>query len=363
MKKLSKIKLVLCFVLIMAQALPLLAVAQSFTANSVFDVQPSEKVKADDMDAILEKLNTGNTGRPITSLPMTPNVDIPDDFEPDDTPHEYFNPDELTEEEIEVVIQRIANGENVLFGVAEDYEEVVLDEDGNPTRWSATSGKPCHQWITTRAFTILKKGKSASYNWFTSSERATVVSYSDWPDNNEKTNIHSWHFYHYPTGTNYWWNSFDTKNASNRFIYWYNMAVTQTRQGNRNVGLQHLGKAIHYLSDIGAPPHVGDRATLGPGNTLSESLVLAANHLTYETTAYNRRELYAVSSTDCYNWYVNKTLSYISQINAGISYNFYGNCYVLLFPSLRDPTIEWPLKYVQQDIAGLLYKFHYDVTK
>ncbi|MCL2494807.1 MAG: zinc dependent phospholipase C family protein [Oscillospiraceae bacterium] len=284
-------------------------------------------------------------------LPMEATVVIPDDFIPDDTPYEHYYPEHMTDEEIEVVICRIANGEHVMLG------DGVIDREENPTRWK--QGSNGHQWITARAFDILQKDKPSVYNWFLTSEKAAAISYSDWPDNHEGflMNISSWHFYHSPSGTNYFRNHYDLDNARSRFDHWYKLAVQEGRNSNWVVAAQNLGKAIHYLSDLGTPPHTGDRSTT---NFLPD-IPLGDKHTKYETDAQAKRGFFVMSSSPYYTYYSTYSAFAIAGGNAAISYSYYANCYKTDQPSLRDPTIEWPMRYVQQDIAGLLYKYYLNV--
>ncbi|MCL2301244.1 MAG: hypothetical protein FWC27_13970 [Firmicutes bacterium] len=322
-------------------------------ANST-DGQISDATMAD----ILNKLNYGLDSRQrITELPMEATVVIPDDFVPDNTPYEHFYPENMTDDEIEAVIERIANGENVMFGdgAPADFEELLP-----PSRWKA--GTNGHQWITARAFTILQNDKPSVYNWFATRGKATTITAADWPDNNEGLlyNVASWHFYHGDYKTNYFRNGFNSDTAKSRLIYWYNKAVTEGKKGNwtgATGAAEYLGRAIHYLSDIGAPPHTGDRCL----PDYSVDIALGILHGKYESDAQDRRNLYAMSSSPYYSWYTTYSLSTIAETNTGISYSHYGKCYNIS-ASVRDPAIEIPMKLVQQDVAGFLYKFYYNVT-
>ena len=324
-----------------------------------------------DVEEVLNKLNSGRAPEDyLTELPMEAEIEVPDDFIPDDSPLEHFYADDMTDEEIEIVLQRIANGENVIFGdgVFSNHSDDLLNEalsnrtktQSGTARWKAGSGQT-HQWLTSRALTILQNDKPSVYNWFLTSEKQLMTEYSDWPDNNETKDYNSWHFYHYATGTNYWWNRNDTHTAKSRFSYWYGQAVAQGKNANWNTAAQHLGKAIHYLSDMGTPCHTGERAINPALGIDPRNLIQASNHSTYEQRANDAKSLYAVSTASYYNWFISNTTSYIADINSSISSSYYANCYSS-DATLRNPTIEWPLKYTQQDVAGLIYKYFYDVT-
>jgi len=325
-------------------------------------VMASDNNRRNDSADYLAKLNYGLDPEDwVTDLPREPSVEIPDDFTPDDSPLEHYYPENMTDTEIDEVIQRIANGENVIFGdgVPMDYSVELSERSSEPLRWKAGKNKT-HQWITTRAFIILAHDKPSVYNWFMTSERTAATEYSDWPDDNETSNFNDWHFYHSPSGTNYYRNTKSTNTAKSRFAYWYNQAVSAGRNSNWVTAAQHLGKSIHYLSDIGAPPHVGDRASYVLGAYVFDP-IQGLDHLSYESDAESRRTQYAVSTSVYYNWYLYCTPSEVATTNAFGTYTYYDDAYNGT-TSARNAAIEWPLKYAQMDVAGLLYKYYYDVT-
>ena len=349
-RKNSKITSILCLVL---------AIIMLFSSV----VMASDNNRHNDSADYLAKLNYGLDPEDwITDLPREPSVEIPDDFMPDDSPLEHYYPENMTDSEIDEVIQRIANGENVIFGdgVPMDYSVELSERSSEPLRWKAGKNKT-HQWITTRAFAILANDKPSVYNWFLSNEKSAAIEYSDWPDDNETSKQNDWHFYNSPTGTNYYWNTNSTNTAKSRFTYWYNQAVSAGRNANWVTAAQHLGKAIHYLSDIGAPPHTGDRAKQTSSGGYSFDLNQGGYHLVYEIDAQDSRNLYAMSTAGYYIWYTSNTPASIAGTNASISYSYYYAAYHGT-PSSRYAAIEWPLKYTQMDVAGLLYKYYYDVT-
>ena len=235
------------------------------------------------------------------------------------------------------------------------------DETVEPTRWGS-SVLGTHQWISSRAFAILQNNKPSVYNWFMTSERSAAIEYSDWPDksaSNETGNGNNIHYYNYINKKNYYKNDpsktpMASENAKTRFVYWYNQAVIAGRSANRVTAAQHLGKAIHYLSDIGSPPHVGDTY---PGNAIAHA-AQKVQHGNYELQAAALHNKYAVSTSPYYSWYINTAVSSIAETNAGVSYSYYDLAYTVFSPAGH----EFPMKLVQQDIAGLLYKYFYDVT-
>jgi len=322
------------------------------------------------LDDILKKLNFGLDPEDwLTELPFSKDIVIPEPGNNTLEEPEHFYPDEMTEEEIAIVIKRIANGENVIFGdgVGYDYAEYLEDHptrSSSPTRWLSGGTNKTHQWLAVRAAFILTNDYSSMASFFTYPRVATMTSNADWPDDNEKTDIFSWHFYHHPTGTNYWWHSSPT--AKSKFIDWYTNAYYKYINAGINASTQlaafaDLGEAIHYLSDIGAPPHTGDRAFFGSGGLGYDAGQAYAHHV-YEVEADNRKLSQTVNNAYWYSWYVSNTLSYAAENNAMISNGYYqrSNYYSNTAQDFDD-AISFPLEFTQKDIAGLLYRFYYDV--
>jgi len=283
----------------------------------------------------------------------------------------------MTDEEIDAVIARIANGENVLFGegAPHHYAELLQSESllsentaDNQPNWLHTGflgANNTHQWITSRAFTILNNDRRNARNWFASRPgtsrhgnfMATVIGYSDWPDHYEGRNQNDWHFYHVETGTNFYWNRNDSHTARSRFEHWYNQAVAAGRRADWANAARFLGKAIHYLSDLNSPPHTGDRATNVLG-IMFPCPVLSLAHGIYEMEADVYRDFFLATTSPYYNWHLTNTPSQIARTVAVTANQYYPACY-LPFP-LNLAAIQWPLTWAQQHVAALLYKFYVD---
>jgi len=325
-------------------------------------VMASDNNRRNDSVDYFAKLNHGLDPEDwLTEFPWESTAETPDDFAPDDSPLENYYSENMTDAEIDAVMQRIANGENVIFGdgVPLDFSVELSARSSEPLRWKQGIDKT-HQWITGRAFAILANDKPSVYSWFTSDERRTTTEYSDWPDNNETSNKNDWHFYNSPTGTNYYWNTKSTNTAKSRFTYWYNQAVSAGKNANWETAAQHLGKAIHYLSDIGAPPHAGDRASYILG-VYWFNVNQGGYHYMFESDAQDRRNLCTMSTSYYYTWYLDSTLSTIASTNASLSYSYYHDGYYGN-TATRNDAIDTTLRFTQMDVAGLLYKYFYDVT-
>ena len=313
----------------------------------------------------------------------------------------------LEEEELAQVIEKIAEGEEIILGsvlqpfwfAGNNYHQ----GDGGT-----------HQWLSARGFAILRNERSSAFQWFSSyaNGRERVIRFSDWPDWPESgerypilefslAGIPVWrqesnnrHFYHLPTGTNLLNDQIDRgENAVTRFEYWYNRAVEHYLGCDKEDcfrAFEYLGKSIHFLADLGSPPHIGDIApadtrfrTLATSNdTITHVQMLnnrlcflntGLNHLRYEVVAHQLRKDFATHGGGHYHWVEeNIPLRELAGEIARYSYGYYprsqsavfatGVCVFSLLgkPQYRD-AIGNPLLASQRNIAGILYRFFYDV--
>ncbi|MCL2083591.1 MAG: hypothetical protein FWH04_10230, partial [Oscillospiraceae bacterium] len=281
---------------------------------------------------------------------------------------EHFYPENMTDEEIEAVIQRITNGENVIFGKGIDYHGAGNSDEGDSDEWAGDDRNKTHQWLTAVALNMITNEFPSSSgvianNFFklTASEKATMIQYSDWPDVNEKKDVNGWHFYHAKTGLNLWQNGYDDHTAKTRFIYWYNLAVDKYKNHSRMDAYRDLSKALHYFQDLNAPPHTGDVADarfpfgyLSAGNQ-------GRKHLAYEQEADSRKAEFRVTSGGLYSHHVSNSLSSVADTAANYSYGYYEFAYNAESP-LYEASIRLPLQRSQRDTAGLIYRFFRDIS-
>lgn len=192
--------------------------------------------------------------------------------------------------------------------------------------------------------------------------------YSDYPDMKETTHFNSWHFYNYQSKGNYWGNILDNHTAKSKFIEHYNKA-REYYSTNPIEAFRELGAAMHYISDIATPVHVGDGifpnsewATLlillGPGTVLALYLVdTVTKHTNFENYVNDRDEnaVCAIPTNINYEYYVNVELDTLVEITAASSYYFYsqaqGN------DSQKYQAMINTLPKAKEIVAGLLYRF------
>lgn len=274
-----------------------------------------------------------------------------------DGEYEHYYSEFMTNDEIIEVISRIANGENVIFGDGV-YQEYYYDQTDIQPFWGAPGTEATHQWIASRALTILNIDKGAEYSKYIKYDTSKIVEAADWPDADEGDWAHDCHFYYYPDKSNVWGWLYPT--AKDMFLTHYYNALSYYDNAYLDKSYitrayQELGRAIHYLSDIGTPVHTGDHYKVPDINPLQ-----LANHVHYETYAQNNRKGYAVSSSSYYDKYATQSIGTIADTNARVSYGYYQDTWQSESSSTFLNSVKYPLQFVQMDIAGLLHKFYLD---
>jgi len=185
---------------------------------------------------------------------------------------EHFYPDEMTEPEIEIVIERMLRGENVIFGdgVAPDYEiqrqrleseSSEARQSSSGTRWGSGNNNG-HQLLTLKALAEFNRIAPSSHD-YNAAEIAAIVSGSDYPDiwDNTPLLFNDYHFYYVPSttyGTTHKYftssNSFGNYDAATRAMFWFDHAKSGSSIFPE---LQSLGASLHYVQDICVPVHTG----------------------------------------------------------------------------------------------------------
>ncbi|MCL1878902.1 MAG: hypothetical protein FWF80_08585 [Defluviitaleaceae bacterium] len=294
----------------------------------------------------------------------------------------------LTDAILDDAIERLQNGEEFTVNLAPITQLVWSASRAHHKSPDINTGT--HQWITSNAFRILRNEQQEAWKWFYPNDQITVIKYSDWPDysgsgerypfikiGNHKIWLNNWHYYHVETGTNFMREP-KNFNAVTRFEYWYNQSLAQYRAGHREEALCDLGKAIHYLADLGSPPHTGDRIPAEwnfdhpPRESVIELLAQARDHVRYELFANQVKNLAVAEGGGHFDWTTSE-LQQIGKEAAQYSHKYYSTTRMpplfrlaslegaLAIPQYAEAIIN-PLMAAQRNVAGILYKFYRDVT-
>jgi len=230
-----------------------------------------------------------------------------------------------------------------------------------------------HRWFIDQGFVILENEQPTAAAWFSLEARRTIREYADWPDHNERAGdilfdaiMGNWHSYLPGDGTNTLGNQ--NGNAKTRLAYWYDKAVSNYKAGNTEEAYQDLGKAMHYLTDLLSPPHVGERSfDVLRGIKIINPLRMLRNapiHGPYELLASAMKDNYATDTGGLYEWAMETCIEEIGHQNALFSAEHYHILEELLrfsfAPGKFVATVQGPLERGQRSAAGLLYRFYRD---
>lgn len=159
-----------------------------------------------------------------------------------------------------------------------------------------------HQYIVNTALKILKNDKgSTALN--TEDIRDNILYFCDWPDtigNETDSGTYAGHFYDPDTGKN--WMGQTSPTAKGRALTYFNSAVSDYKNGDKDDAYKCLGKGLHYVADLNEPHHASNLTALNsnhtefekyvdknrtsftiPGNTLSNSIYTTATSKSVST--------------------------------------------------------------------------------
>lgn len=241
------------------------------------------------------------------------------------------------------IVDRIANGSNEVVGAGVGFEQSFDFKIFNQITpyWTSGGVNHTHQYLVSRGLTILKSDKNIST--YTDSIAKIIMEYADKPDEDDIGVAFVSHFWDPDTDKNYL--GFKTGTAKTRFFDNYDLAV-QNYSTNRSLAYQYLGRAMHYLCDIGEPHHA------------SNQIAVLSNHSKFEKYADTNRASYKATTSSKYTTCTSNTLTTVLK-----QLGTYSKSYS---ETVKDEA-NWntvasaTMKMTQQYVAGVLYRFLVDV--
>ncbi|QVK18676.1 RICIN domain-containing protein [Mycoplasmatota bacterium] len=225
-----------------------------------------------------------------------------------------------------------------------------------------------HEGITSQGINILQNdGKTNAYNFF-SQYISVLEEYSKKPDLDES--IGGTHYYVYEgtpsTYGEYYKNNNGnySRSARTRFEDHYSSAMNCYKNGKHTLAMQYLGRALHYIEDIGTTPH-----SYGIGYNYDPILVWLNPHKKYESWVndnYNSYSEFKAHSSSKYDYVLDSSFQNIANDLARISSSYKNNvdncgvyeCYISGYYDAALNTL--PL--TQEIVAGILNRFYEEVT-
>ncbi len=259
---------------------------------------------------------------------------------------------ESTFETIKENIQDIANGSDNIIGEGAPYHSIYAQDDFEGS-WKSGDINKTHQFITARGMEILHNDKGAHMADYLYAYGETLLEYSDWPDKHELDYLLCYgHFYDPTTGKNYIEELFntDTENAMDRLLSYSKSAVEKYKSGNRKEAIQELGKALHYLEDVGTPHHAANIPVH----------YYPFNHALFEKYADDVKKDYIVKSSDKYDGYADESFEdFIFNIVTDMTMN--ARSYLPYSRDEYENSVANTLPEVQKVVAAYLYRFLLEV--
>ncbi len=140
------------------------------------------------------------------------------------------------------------------------------NSSNSSARYKSSEDDPTHQYIATLALSILSRDKGF---WLVGTEGVGVILrialLASAPDNSEDESYtlgNLDHFYVISTGKGF----LGGKSSNDRFIEYYNKAVTAQKSGDNYLAAEHLGRALHYVQDASVPHHTVGYTSLSHAN-------------------------------------------------------------------------------------------------
>jgi len=255
----------------------------------------------------------------------------------------YVNAAKQRTNELECdVIARIANGFDEVVGEGVKLVDAPLMNLSDISVLYTSGGVDhTHQYIVAKAIAMLKHDQSI--NFFDGSIGTIVMQYSDQPDKDDVGTAFASHFWNPDNDKNFLGQKNGT--AKTRFLDNYKSAVSNYCT-NPELSYEYLGRALHYLSDVGEPHHA------------SNQIAVLTNHGQYEKWVdENRTSFYAVSSdkyTVCTNYELAEVFKKLA-VNSKSYSDLVKN--KDKWTDVARGTVPMTQKYV----AGILYRYLKDI--
>ncbi len=185
------------------------------------------------------------------------------------------------------IVERIATGDDYLVGGGVPFDGAKESQGDFSVQWESGGVNHTHQYLTSRALTILKNDKGDKTANLLIKYSGILLSNADWPDSYENEfSLYLGHFYDPNTGKTLF--GFSSPTAMSRFLD-HTQKAKKYYAKNKNASMQELGRALHYLADINTPHHAGLLTALN------------SNHTKFEKFADSTRVNYFVDTTNKYS--------------------------------------------------------------
>lgn len=164
------------------------------------------------------------------------------------------------------------------------------------------------------------------------------------------------HYYIYKDSETYYKNRLNKymRSAKTNFLLHYYMAINLYFNSKFELAFNHLGRAIHYITDIGTPPHTANVSDAKIGKCL-----FLKPHIKFELYVSNHVNDYLLNSTDNYDYMLNNSFETILNELSKESSQYKKD---LLTRTNYEEITKHVVPLIQNKITGLLLKFYSDIN-
>lgn len=146
--------------------------------------------------------------------------------------------------------------------------------------------KYTHEYVTKVATSELKKiNYNSSASFFDQNSEKILFEYSTRPDIDENDGAFQWHFYNPATEKN-----FKGKDISavTKFEEHYNNSIRYYKENNKEMSLQEIARALHFLEDLNTPVHTN-------AQSFTDAIIQFVMHSKFEELCNNVKNNYVCS--------------------------------------------------------------------
>ena len=145
-----------------------------------------------------------------------------------------------------------------------------------------------HELITENAVKILQNKTNVPQDFFTKEDIATLKTFSEMPDKDEVSVLKDTHFHHHVTKRTIF---FRTKTAVKLFMSHAQKALDAYKNNDKQLAIQELGRACHFLEDLAQPLHTTT-------SNFIEAKIKENKHSEYEKYTAQRQNSYQYKAPD-----------------------------------------------------------------
>lgn len=222
---------------------------------------------------------------------------------------------------------------------------------GNMGMLSDAFDGPTHQYTTEYGLELVKDTFGENFvGFYNQNIKERLHIFCVKPDEDETEGAYKLHFYNPATNKNF---RGEDKSALKMFIEHYDKAINNYKCRKEDKAYEELGRAIHFLEDLNTPVHTNNQC-------LIDSATNFAFHVSFENRCkVIQNSIKSKMKKNEYGYYIINNLEAIGKSSAEMANDNFYALYNKILP--RDVVVANAIENAQKAVAGVLYKFYYQV--